>query len=253
MLAEAIGLEDPAEALEMVRGLLDSGVDANARGWDGEPPLFKALNQSFRSDQFDTVRLLVDRGSECHWEPELIDLLFHGPADVFESFFERSMGWAGLIEILNGEPCVDENPISKLIEEDLYIQLEHQWTRGLDVLLNVYSRDCGDTPLIAAVDNGDHKAVRWLQAKGADVNLHAEFCVGYTALDRAVFNNDVEMVRWLLGSGANPNTPTWMSITTVGRTRMMTTDGRASNDDLDKASQIRSMILEKADLFPPSE
>lgn len=62
-----------------------------------------------------------------------------------------------------------------------------------------------DSVMMAAVDFSHYDMVRWLLARGANVNARAEAPSHQTALHSAAWNGDLEMVRLLVESGADPN------------------------------------------------
>jgi len=62
-----------------------------------------------------------------------------------------------------------------------------------------------DSVMMAAVDFSHYDMVRWLLARGANVNARAEAQSHQTALHSAAWNGDLEMVRLLVESGADPN------------------------------------------------
>ncbi len=68
-----------------------------------------------------------------------------------------------------------------------------------------------DSPLVAAAENGDLRAVRALIAKRADVNEHARD--GSTAILWATYHSNLEMARALIAAGAAVNTPNHYGIT----------------------------------------
>jgi len=245
MLCEATELEDAGEALEMVRGLLDSGMSPNARGWDGWEPLYGAA----RDERWEIVRLLLDHGGECAWPDVLPWLAQSGPMDIVRDVLGRSGGWECLIELRHGEQAIEENPIEDLIYRGDYERLGQLWDLGLNVLLEAHSSDLGRTPLMDAADRGDLIGARWLLDKGANVNAYAESCDSYTALDCAVHNLDVDMARWLLGAGANPNFHHGYSLPLERATREANNLGR-SQEERTRALEIREMMLKKTGRFP---
>jgi ankyrin repeat protein len=60
-----------------------------------------------------------------------------------------------------------------------------------------------DAVMMGAVDFGHHDLVRWLLARGADVNARSDAGSRHTALHSAAWNGDVEMARLLLAAGAD--------------------------------------------------
>ncbi|WP_420587953.1 ankyrin repeat domain-containing protein [Marivita sp.] len=200
-------------------------------------------------EEFDLMRLLIERGGRCDWADELCNLLYHGPSDLFEIFFERSGGWTALIDSASEEPRVDVNPITDLIWMGRYETLESQWPRGLDALLNIPKYDLGRTPLTQAAYDGDLVAAKWLLDRGADVNAHFEFCDSYTALDLAAHNLDVEMSRRLLAAGANPNFRHGYSLPLDYVARAANDLGR-SHEKRTNALHIYDEMVRYADRFP---
>jgi ankyrin repeat protein len=61
-----------------------------------------------------------------------------------------------------------------------------------------------DSVMMAAVDFKHHALVRWLLARGANVNARAEAQSRQTALHAAAWNGDLEMVTLLVEAGADP-------------------------------------------------
>ncbi|MFK7885149.1 MAG: ankyrin repeat domain-containing protein [Phycisphaerales bacterium] len=252
MLAEAIGLEDAGEALEMVRGLLGSGVDVNAVGWDGTHPLSRAV----WVERWDVTRLLLDRGAvRCAESPyqddPLVGLTIEGPLDLLDNLLERCGGWESLVGDINGEPFVTVQPLTNLIRDSNYERIELLWDRGIGVLLDVPSTPFGMTPLAEASDSSDVRGVRWLLGRKADVNAQFEFAISYTALEYAVGNKHVEITRLLLEAGANPNIPTWMWNTAVDR--IAKSPSKSKPDDPGKTAMrtIRDLVLAASSRFPP--
>jgi len=62
-----------------------------------------------------------------------------------------------------------------------------------------------DAVMMAAVDFSHYDLVRWLLARGANVNARADAQSHQTALHSAAWNGDLEMVRLLVKAGADPN------------------------------------------------
>lgn len=152
-----------------------------------------------------------------HFVPAFVRLAILAPEPLVERAFKDGARWEDLIELRNEEETVAENPIVLLLEGNHFPRLEWLWTRGLDRLKDTFTADLAYTPLIDAVLAGDAVGVRWLIGKGVDVNAHAEFAIGNTALEKAVSKGSLEIVRSLIRAGANPNIPTWMWRTAVDR------------------------------------
>jgi ankyrin repeat protein len=93
----------------------------------------------------------------------------------------------------------------------------HKWSRftaifGLLILLAATGNGAPvDVRLIAAVKNGNEKAVRDLIAER--VNVNAAEVDGSTALHWAAQRDNAELVNLLLSSGANPKTATRYNVT----------------------------------------
>jgi ankyrin repeat protein len=248
MLCEAAAMEDPAEAMNMVRGLLDSGVPATERVWDGIGPLTIAAEVG----HWEVVRLLMARGADRDGpgrgrSDALYLLATDAPEDLLGLLLQRSGGWLAMTEVQpTGERSIPEHPISTLAERGNFDRLDRLWKLGMGILLDVYESDLGWTPLIDAAGRGDLLGVKWLLTQGAHVNAHAEFRIGPTALERAVDEGHAEVVRWLLGAGANPNIPTWMWRTAAERAVRA-----ASESGTDRALAIRDCVLAASSRYPP--
>jgi len=71
-------------------------------------------------------------------------------------------------------------------------------------LAKSYSPDGFPVVALAAVF-GNFEIVKYLHAKGADINAAATNGSGYNALTGAVTSGQTEIVKWLLENGADPN------------------------------------------------
>ncbi|MEM9374317.1 MAG: ankyrin repeat domain-containing protein [Planctomycetota bacterium] len=251
MLVEAIALEDAGEALEIVRGLLGSGVDVNATDFEGT----NALARAVWNERWAIAELLIDRGAERpsgspYEDDPLFGIAVAGPLDLLDRALDHWGGWGCMVIDRQGEPCIVENPIARLICAGDSDRLDALWRRGVSELINLPSYDEGNTPLMESVRDGDLASVHLLLDKGADANSYMEICDSYTALDRAVSNLDSEMVRLLLDAGANPNFSHGYKLP-LRDVRLSPFDAGQTKEKIAKGRQIYELMLEKATDFPP--
>lgn len=253
MLAEAIGLEDAGEALEMVRGLLGSGVDPNARGWDGHDGMTVAL----WSGRWDIVRVMLDHGATrsddnfLGYHDPLLGLAMGGPLDLCADVVDRFGGWSCLfLEGYWAWPSVRENPIALLISDRQFGRLEELWITGIDTIVDVTTYDLGRTPLAEAAASGDAEGIRWLISHGANVNHQDEGSTNPTALECAGECPSLKATRLLLAAGANPNIPTWMWRTAVERAVRDSKELEKNDPKRAECLAIRDALLKASTRFP---
>jgi ankyrin repeat protein len=205
--AELVAAIRNADA-RVVRRLLDSGTDVNARDADGNTPLILA---SFYAGP-ECVGLLTENGADVNaanragataliraaTSPEKTRLLVAAGAKVR---VRTALGNTPLI--LAARRAGNSRTVQFLLDH------------GADA---TERNDAGVGPVLAAAASGDGETVRllldagakaddfpkWNQARAPDV------AAGFrTPLMWAAYHNDVRMVRLLLERGADPNQPTY--------------------------------------------
>ena len=160
-------------AIDEVRAMLDSGLDASAP-LDGKTPVQWLFEMYFRSDRFpDCLRLLLDRGAVLD-DPILGPVLLDDPA--------------ALSEAIEADPSL----------------IAHRTN-----MVSTFTPLIGATLLHVAAEYGHAKAARVLIDRGADVNARAALdehgLDGHTALFHTVNSNNnrsAPIMQMLMSAGA---------------------------------------------------
>ncbi|MDD3546478.1 MAG: ankyrin repeat domain-containing protein [Kiritimatiellae bacterium] len=188
---------------EIVRYLLDQGLDVNKRSDDGTTVLLNALGLNLHKKygicNLETVNLLLDRGADRHAvdndgvtalmkaasrQPELAMALIDSKSDLRA---EDNRGWP-LIEYAAGGGNLE--------------LVRFLLARGVSPNEKKRNGECA-RPLVDAVCNGHAAIARLLLEKGADVNARSKD--GYCALLAAVGKGYVTLAELLLSRGAHVN------------------------------------------------
>jgi ankyrin repeat protein len=186
--------QDPEQ---IVRVLLEFGVDPNCVRNDGEIPIILAAQTGNRY----MAELLVDAGADID-TPELLanaaeedqkDHKYHVLAFLIEEGADiRRFGVDALRNIEFGVDYFHE-PTLKIL-----------WLAGAD--MNYPATLNGDLTLLQrASSKGSLEVMRYLIGKGADVNAAPSPRAGSTAIQIAAHNDHIEVVRYLLRVGAEIN------------------------------------------------
>lgn len=173
------------------RLLLCLGADPNAQVWedyDGNNPGAEhiALENSVSHNNLALTRLLLRWGAKVESpDAPLTSSVLSGNLEMTNLLLAHHIGH------INSGLLFDASNYPELFEMIL--------ARGADI--NATGEKNG-TPLMAAVGNGDKKAVLYLFAHGADINARDHD--GWTAIMMAAYTKQSEMVRFLLKRGADP-------------------------------------------------
>ena len=178
--------------VDIVRVLLDSGVETDARMSDGTTPL-KAAAQAGR---IAVVRMLLDAGAAVDARNEngataLVDAAFAGHVLILHQL--REAGADLNAKLKDGSTALMAAAVAG---HDDVVRLLIEW--GADV--NATARN-GATALNEAAYPGHDSIIRLLLAAGSDVNGGRDR--GWTALTGAVVGGHLELVRVLLAAGAD--------------------------------------------------
>ena len=151
---------------DMVKQLLDYGVDVNERDDNGETPLFYLLgHRDTREETLPLIRLLLQRGADL---------------DKARNFW-------------------DETPLFPAVRESFTEAASLLLSLGLDAKQKSH---IDETPLHLAAEKWDVKIVSDLIAHGADIE--AQDRTKRTPLHIAAHYNRPKVVEALLEAGANP-------------------------------------------------
>jgi ankyrin repeat protein len=201
MYAAAVG---SADAMKL---LIEKGADVNAKN------AFDSTALMWSVTDINKVRLLVAKGANVNAVSK------QGHTAMLLA--AMSDGSAAIVRLLIAEganvKAVDNNKINGLLAASAANDLESV-NLFVDAGLDVNSKDAADqTPLMNAAGRGNTAMVKWLLAKGADVNaVSAEKSGGmvkngpiglgkFTALILASTYGPAETVRALLDAGAEVN------------------------------------------------
>jgi uncharacterized protein len=188
--------------VEILRLLLDNGVDANTIDPNGEPVSWAAI----RSGNVDAVKLLLDRGAVVDFKdsvkqsslmlairedhPDIVRLLISRGAEVNTvTRVGATPGWV----LPNSVPGFGHG---------IGIVRGGLPDRGSRYLI-----PGGMTPLLYAARDGRVESARLLVQNGAD--LKATDPNGITPLLMAITNNQIEMARFLIERGSQINIVDW--------------------------------------------
>ena len=151
---------------EMAKLLISKGADVNITTYSGDSPLMAAC---FLSE--DIVKLLLSKGADINAKNKDETGVF---TYCIMGIMQGRVSTALAERLLSEGANVDEAPTSGEV--------------------------AGYTPLIMAAYNQQYDLVKFLIAKGADVNAKAKD--GSTALNKATKTNDTTMVKLLKDLGA---------------------------------------------------
>lgn len=218
-LSMAIWSDSGSSSIDVVRLLLDAGLDVNARDGSGRPVLVAACWKSI-----ELVRLLLDAGADVNARGEggisalsasmmgrptnLARLLLERGADIENRMDGNVKGETPLIRAAGFVHDALATGLLKDPEKLAVIQANDD--EMIRILLehgaNIEARDLeqGRTALIHAAANGRENAVRLLIDAGADINAHDERN-GRTALMCAAIEGHANIIRCLIEAGADPN------------------------------------------------
>ena len=188
--------------IEIIKDLIEKGVDINLQDADGWTALFAACNDG---------------------NAQLTDILLNADADPNISTNEGT--WEGISPLMRASQTGNHEIVKLLIQKGADVNKKDQdgWTalhwacdeqrdghdQVVDLLLqanadvNICSTVAKLSPLMLACDDKFPQAVKSLLDKEADVNLQQED--GKTALYIACDHNEDEIVEMLLSSDADPN------------------------------------------------
>ncbi|MEO6811195.1 MAG: ankyrin repeat domain-containing protein, partial [Isosphaeraceae bacterium] len=207
-------------SIDIVRLLLDAGLDVNARDGSGRPVLVAACWKSI-----ELARLLLDSGADVNARGEngisalsasmmgrpttLAQLLLERGADIENRMDGNVKGETPLIRAAG---FVHDALVTGLLKDpEKLAVVQANDDKMIRLLLehgaNLEARDLeqGRTALIHAAANGREHAVRLLIDAGADLNAQDERN-GRTALMCTAIEGHANVVRCLIEAGANPNT-----------------------------------------------
>ncbi len=190
LLLEAIDDEN----LQLVKFMLDKGIDVNASTEGGWTPLLEAAD----GGSLEIMQLLIDRGANVNkgnqkgWTP-LMEAAEEGHLAMVKLLLDQGVDpdqpnrW-GATALMQ---AADEGnlEVAKLLID-----------RGADV--NLLDKE-GHTALTAAIDEGHQGMVQLLIDKGAKISTKGKG--GNMALFEAADEGQVEVLQMLLDNGANPN------------------------------------------------
>ena len=185
--------------VENVRYLLEQGGDVNAKGYDGDNLLYKAVD---KWHDIEIIEMLIDYGAalEAKERPSNTALMLasdKGRKDIVELLIKKgadvncanAFGESALISAMKAPIVTDCIEIVELLTSN-----------GADVNKKNIQ---GYTPLMEASHYGISKIVELLIKKGANVNDRSN--IGFTALMGATVEGSESIVELLIQNGADVN------------------------------------------------
>lgn len=190
LLSEALSDDDLCGDLELIKGLLERGADANIKA-NGESPLSIAVSIG----NFELVKLLIAHGARVT-DYLLYWAALHNMTDAVSLFIEHE----ACVTPTTGSSAIHE-AVRHRNHEVLRLLLQEKVRQSYLNCFNEISR----SPLMVAVANDDEATAHLLLDAGADVNALDLDRAGSTALVAAVDNKNYDMVCTLLRAGADPH------------------------------------------------
>lgn len=169
--------------------------------YEEQNTLTEALIQAAIADDVDKIKQLIDEGADIQRE---LDDNFGTP--LYAAIGAQAENAVKFFIDAGVDPQRTSNggvhPINYLLQNDKinYELLEYLLNHGINA--NSIG-ESGVTPLIAAIDKKDIRAVNILLENGADANF--SITVTETPLTDAIKNSTTEIVSTLLEHGADPN------------------------------------------------
>lgn len=178
-----------------IRGLLDSGADANVRDESGWRPIMWAAVRN----QVDMVELLVERGADVNATND------KGMCALNIAKVKGNHDVVAALERLGAKPFHEmEEEFNKeliaAVESGEKTEVIKLLDRGADVNARYGN---GETPLFWAAVFGKPRIMELLIERGADVNARDKY--GRTPLMLAAWNDQIEAVKILTKNGADVN------------------------------------------------
>ncbi|XP_078442158.1 protein kinase KEG [Wolffia australiana] len=175
---------------ELVKLLLDSGVDVNIANLQNTTPLHVALNRGSNS----CVRLLLSAGADCNFQDDDGDTAFHIAADAAKMIREN-LEWIALM-LQSPDAAVDLRNHRGMTLRDFLESLPREWIsedlmealtdKGVHLSPTIY--EVGDwvkfkrsisTPTYGW-QGADHRSLGFVQSVVDDDRLIVSFCTGET-------------------------------------------------------------------------
>jgi ankyrin repeat protein len=179
--------------LEVIKCLLEKGVDIDQQNHEGKTALTLALEENNLAE----VEFLLEKGAHFNTNASF-------PSEILEFIVEeeKSSIIASLLRDISNDTKIKEDLLviaaSKEKWEIAYYLLEN----GTDI--NTQGQRRNYTPLMCAANSGNLAVIERLLDLGAVTNVQNE--EGETALMYAVENGHLEIVEYLLKQGADVNT-----------------------------------------------
>jgi len=183
--------------LDVVKILIQLGVDVDSRNHNGWTPLYGAVNNGYP----DVIKALVESGADVNAKDENGEIPIH--IAVFKDYPDVVKVLIELGADINGKKNNGETPLHEATYwshpneiEIIRILVEF----GADV--NAKDK-YGRTPLYNAVERNQSDAIKMLIKFGADINAKDEH--GRTPLHLAAHKGHSDVVKMLIELGADPN------------------------------------------------
>lgn len=197
-LIYALRVENPEDYSEIVKLLLDKGVDVNVvdesdEGSDDSPLLF-AIRNDF---DMDIIKRLIEKGANVNYvnaenDSALLEAVYSGEKTELVRFLLDKGASVNMINEEGSTPLIiaSVNGYTEIVK--LLIE------KGANV--NIQNNG-GDSALISAMVNGRMDIAKLLIESGAEVNV--EDVNGMTPLMHAARTDNIELVELLLEKGAD--------------------------------------------------
>ena len=197
----------PPNILDVVRVLLDTGADPNAKTELGNTVVTLVASGRIPREagvQINLIDLLVERGADVNEGQSGIEVaLYHGETDAARALFRHG----AKVDLRTSAGLGELDLVEKYFNEDGSLRSDANTIPVYAVLepKTVADELVLQLPLERAINNKHPKVAAYLLDKGADVNSRARGMTPLHLACSAISQDGPEMVEWLLDHGADPS------------------------------------------------